>query len=117
MKTDLTIRHAQKTQPWTVPYAWDKTPLVGFEGRELSGRHALFHAQKSLGKIAAVYEAVDHRSLGNCPKDAEIEVIQNMSADLLTVALRYANLYGFDLQSVLVRRVAEKNGETYQDEQ
>lgn len=104
---ELTINYAQTNQPWTVPYsygvwqAWDN--LVP----HILASHSVLHAAKSLGKLAAVFEELDHRN-ESIDKD-QIEVIKNMSADLLTVALRFAHLYKFDLATELVKRVEEKN--------
>jgi hypothetical protein len=42
--------------------------------------------------------------------DAAIRRVKDMSADLVTVAMRFANLYGFDLESALLNRVKAKNG-------
>ena len=107
----LTIRHAQKKQPWTVPYsaAFDAQRS---EMPHLSATHTVLHAAKSIGKIAAVFEDLDH-SGHLCPSPEQGLVIENMAADLMTAALRFANLYNFDLALVLSRRVKEKNGVGY----
>ena len=42
--------------------------------------------------------------------DEELMTIKAMSADLVTAALRLANLFQFDLDSELCERVKEKNG-------
>lgn len=75
------------------------------------GTHTVLHAIKSLGKIAAVYEVRDHEDVV-VPTivEADRTAIRAMAADLLTAALRFANLEGFDLADALVERVAEKNG-------
>jgi NTP pyrophosphatase (non-canonical NTP hydrolase) len=69
-----------------------------------------------VGKIAAVFEALDHsRDVGEAGKSEpitpeQVQTLRAMSADLLTAALRFANLYGFDLAEALIERVKEKNG-------
>ena len=111
----LTIREAQRVQPWTVPYA---------EGLEQARRHLMphalashcvLHAAKTVGKLAAVFEALDHPAPGSTwahsrPTDAQMATIRAMSADLMTEAMRFANLFGFDLATELLARQAEKNG-------
>ncbi len=125
----LTIKQAQQNQPWTVPYSrgvddaahgqlsnptntTDRdSPLVP----HILGSHCVLHAAKSLGKIAAVYEARDHDGAPACDvgeaqeRDRRAE-IRKMAADLMTAALRFANLERFDLAEALVERVKEKNG-------
>lgn len=113
---DLTIRHAQRHQPWTVPYAAG----IDVASRELVphilASHTTLHAMKSVGKLATVFEALDHsRDVGvegtsERMTAAQLETVKAMSADLMTAALRFANLYSFDLASVLVERIREKNG-------
>lgn len=64
----LTIGQAQKNQPWAVPYSAgvqaaadgnDAPPFTLVP--HILGSHTVLHAIESLGKIAAVYEARDHR--------------------------------------------------------
>ena len=112
----LTINHAQNNQPWTVPYSAG----IDIASRELVphilASHITMHAMKSVGKLATVFEALDHsRDVGEEGKsepitDEQISTIKNMSADLLTAAMRFANLYNFDLATILVERIKEKNG-------
>lgn len=107
---ELTIRHAQTHQPWTVPYSAGVDMAHG-SGKGLVphilGSHCVLHAVKSVGKIAALFELLDHT--GDVPLGGEVELLAAMSADLVTAALRFANLYGFDLASVLCERIKEKN--------
>jgi len=123
----LTIHQAQQNQPWTVPYsagvrvAAEGGYLDALENRghpalvpHILGSHCVLHAAKSIGKIAAVYEARDHDN-GNLQEWAGLRIehkaqIRKMAADLMTAALRFANLEGFDLAEALVERVKEKNG-------
>lgn len=77
---DQLIAHAlgvaQAAQPWTVPYSArireasgesnlndlnDTPPAVPY----ILGTHTVLHAAKSVGKIAAVYEARDHDDGGS----------------------------------------------------
>lgn len=124
----LTIKQAQEKQPWTVPYSegvQDAAHPLKFPDHEhdergvphILGTHCVLHAVKSLGKIAAVYEARDHEDGatrgGDTPGMRELNrraEIRKMAADLMTAALRFANLEGFDLAEALVERVKEKNG-------
>ncbi len=122
----LTIKQAQQNQPWAVPYsegvqnaadscARDGRHMPGSGVPHILGSHCVLHAIKSLGKIAEVYEARDHFDAPPNPahnpalKD-ERALIRAAAADLVTAALRFANLEGFDLAEALVERVKEKNG-------
>lgn len=128
----LTIYHAQTHQTWTVPYSG------GVQSAERScmvphilGSHCVLHAAKSIGKIASVYEKLDHennmlsmRAVGQTFNfttgettdvrlltNEQLSTLRAMAADLMTVALRLANLHGFDLAEALCERVEEKNGQ------
>lgn len=104
---ELTIEYAQKNQPWTVPYSsgvnWAACEAVP----HIHGTHTILHAAKTVGKLATVFEMLDHR--GEPISDSNKVFIAEMTADLVTAALRLANLYEFDLATVFVRRVEEKN--------
>lgn len=124
---DLTIRFAQTNQPWTQPYSDNfEAAASGTDDSEghgipellphLYGSHAALHAMKSLGKIATVYEWRDHND--DDPESgrnyAGLRVqhksdIRACAADLVTAALRLANLEHFDLAEALIERVREKN--------
>lgn len=112
----LTIRHAQLKQPWTVPYAAGIDIASQKLVPHILASHTVLHATKSVGKMAAVFEALDHsRSTGvegeSEPMTPEhLATVKAMSADLLTAALRFANLYSFDIATVLLERIKEKNG-------
>lgn len=76
--------------------------------------HCALHVAKTAGKLAAVFEAMDHPVSGSdygpsLPTDAQLQTIKDMAADLFTEALRFANLYRFDLAAEHARRVDEKN--------
>jgi hypothetical protein len=122
----LTISQVQQNQPWTVPYSAGVREAAGESNLNdlnstppavphILGSHTVLHAAKSLGKIAAVYEARDHDDFASNSAERAFEAdrkaeIRKMAADLLTAALRFANLEGFDLAEALVERVVEKNG-------
>ena len=105
---DLTIRYAQHNQPWTVPYSAE-LEASRRAMPHLYGSHVTLHAMKSLGKVATVFEKLDHTGAAELDEH-QLAVIRSMSADLMTTALRLANLYGFELDSALCERVEEKNG-------
>lgn len=104
----LTFRQAQANQPWTVPYSPQVAEASETTVPHILGSHCVLHAAKSLGKIAAVYEMLDHA--GKPLSDKDRSAIAAATADLATAAIRFANLHGFDLATVLVERVREKNG-------
>ncbi|SRR5258708_4887589 len=107
MRTEeLTIFQAQTEQPWTVPYGENKWWVVNNEGRL---KHCLAHAQKSLGKIAAVIEQLDHENR-QWLLDAEEDIVGDMAADLLSVALQIGTVVSRSIAHALVRRVIQKNG-------
>lgn len=106
---DLTIAAAQVGQPWTVPYSDGVEAARRGSVPHLLATHDVLHAMKSLGKLAAVFEALDH-SGAPAPDAAQLQTVKDMAADLLTAALRLANLYSFSLADELERRVLEKNG-------
>lgn len=109
MTTDeLTIRYAQAKQPWTVPYSEGVARAEDEMVPHILGSHCALHAAKSVGKIAALFESCDHTGVDLTP--AQAAELGDMAADLMTAALRFANLYGFDLAGALVERVEEKNG-------
>ncbi len=106
----MNLRDMQQSQPWTVPYSVRFHESADY-GRlpHLYATHAVLHAVKTAGKLAGVFEALDHRETP-LPTVEETELIQNMAADLVTAAMRLANLYEFDLETVLGNRVLQKNG-------
>ena len=109
---DLTIHHAQAHQPWTVLYSKGVQDAERFGVAHILSSHAILHAAKTVGKLASVFEALDHSGDGI---DAyQLDLIETMAADLVTVGLRLGNLHGFDLATVLIDRVKEKNGVGYE---
>lgn len=105
--SELTILFAQVNQPWVVPYSTEFGTCLCLMPH-LYGTHTVLHAAKSVGKLAAVFEEIDHT--GEPPTPAQIEIVRQKCADLFTTCLRLANLYKFDLAAALVERVEEKNG-------
>lgn len=102
--SQLTIRFAQVNQPWTVPYSGGVLIASDAHVPHILESHAVLHAAKSVGKLAAVFEGADHG------RPVDVGLISDMAADLVTAALRLANLCDFDLATALVERVQEKNG-------
>ncbi len=105
---DLTIKFAQKNQPWTVPYSDGVMIASSGDVPHILASHTVLHAMKSVGKLATVFEALDHTPTTITRE--QIDTVKAMAADLLTASLRLANLYGFDLADELELRVREKNG-------
>lgn len=108
LPAELSIRFAQQNQPWTVKYS--DGVMATHNSKQIPhvlASHAVLHAAKSVGKLAGVFEAADHS--GEVSPLA-VPTVKAMAADLVTAALRLANLYGFDLATELVERVTEKNG-------
>jgi hypothetical protein len=103
----LTFDRAQDGQPWTVPYSDGVVVASGSLVHHILGSHAVLHASKTVGKLAAVFEVLDHRPVLTAQQG---QTIRDMAADLVSAALRLANLYGFRLADELERRVEEKNG-------
>lgn len=103
---DLSIMRAQCEQPWTVPYGRAKWWVTNDEGRL---KHCLAHAQKTLGKIADVIEHLDHSDQGWLT-DQQADLVGDMAADLVSIALQIGTTVSRSVAHALVRRVAEKNG-------
>lgn len=106
----LTISHAQYQQPWTVPYSAPFRSALKLTPH-LMGAHAVLHAQKSVGALAAVFEDLDHS--GQDISLEQREELAGKAADLVTAALRLGNLFGFSVARSLVERVEVKNGIDY----
>lgn len=112
--TELTIDWAQQNQPWTVPYSSGVQYSSRHDVPHILASHDVLHAIKTLGKLASVFEALDHSDQRE-PDDGQLDTIKDMSADLVTAALRLGNLYQFSVAEQLIARVKEKNGVTYPD--
>jgi len=105
----LTIRHAQIHQPWVIPYSANILMAEETTVPNILSTHAVLHAMKSVGKLASLFESLDHRDSPNLRPEDNV-LLKSMSADLFTIALRLANLHGFDLAEVLCERIKDKNG-------
>lgn len=126
----LTIEEAQANHPWNtlnegygaVPYSEGvrraETMPAGVP--HIQGSHAVLHAMKSVGKLAAVFESLDHEDIAPAAlafnhgkfglSDEQRTTVKAMAADLVTAALRLAHLYEFNLSREVERRTEEKNG-------
>lgn len=107
MQESKLFRDYQTNQPWTVPYSLGVIKASQEGVPHILGSHDVLHMAKTVGKIAAVFEKLDHT--GCEISQEQVNVLKDMAADLVTEALRIANLYGFDLEVELRRRVGEKN--------
>lgn len=105
----ITLFRAQCEQPWTVPYGENKWWVTNNEGRL---KHCLAHAQKSLGKIAAIVERLDHVNQ-QWLSDAECDEVGDMAADLVSVALQIGTTVSKSIAHALARRVIAKNGKLF----
>lgn len=112
---NFTLQEVQQIQPWTVPYEAGIDKASKEFVPHILGTHMVVHAMKTIGKIATIFEELDHSRNISIEGKSEImtsdqlQTLKNQSADLVTAALRFANLYQFDLGDVLVERVNEKN--------
>ncbi len=104
---ELTISHAQTYQPWMVPYS-EGVLLAEIDVPHILASHTVLHAAKTVGKLAAVFEKMDHT--GEVASLEDLKVIGEMSADLVTGAMRLCNLYQIDIACVFCERIKEKNG-------
>lgn len=108
----LTIHHAQAHQPWTVPYSEGVLHASESGVPHILSTHDVLHAMKSLGKLATVFERLDHAEGGKIPPDEAYQAkvtVRAMAADLVTAALRLGNLWDFSVAEALVERVKDKN--------
>lgn len=110
----LSLQHLQDTQPWVIPYSDAMNRAVDADRGlgHLQGAHAVLHAQKTVGQLAAVFESLDHSGAPIEAVPGAVDTVRDKAADLVTAAMRLANLYGFDLAQAVVERSEEKNGVT-----
>lgn len=99
----IDVRFLQFNLPWTVPYSEE------FAGARtaiphIDGVHAAMHAAKSVGKLCAAFEKADHGEI------VDEKEVRKGAAELMIVALRFANLYNFLLDEEVMDRLEEKNG-------
>lgn len=110
----VTLSFLVATQPWQVPYSTALNQAVDQDRGlgHLMGSHITLHAAKTVGQIAAVFEQLDHTGAPIDSHHPGWQVLRDKAADLVTAAMRLANLYGFDLARAVVERSEEKNGVT-----
>lgn len=111
----VALAHLVATQPWKVPYSAPFNAAVDADAGlgHLMGTHITLHASKTIGQIAAVFENLDHS--GQQISSRQVQTLADKAADLVTAAMRLANLYAFDLAQAVVERSEEKNGVTLPD--
>lgn len=104
----LTLREIQLTLPWTVKYSCD------YRANPQSHKdftHAILHAQKALGKLAAAADDMDHARDAATDMDS-MSKLGDYMADLVLCALRMANTVpstSIDIHGRLLARIADKN--------
>lgn len=113
------LKSMQINQPWNNDYA-NGVLLAEKHGDvpHILGSHNALHVAKTAGKLCAVFEVQDHplNETGFGPSklmDGGLQTVKDMAADLVAEALRFANLYHFDLETECQRRAIEKNGVGY----
>jgi len=109
----MNLRDLQAQLPWTIPYSGDfRRSQCAEYHRHLI--HDVLHVQKSLGKIAAMAEQIDHTG-GPLHSHTrfERERLATEVVDLVICALHIAktNPWGeFDLQSAVLAALDRRNG-------
>lgn len=102
----MNLKDIQVQLPWTVRYSQD------FRMNPQSHKdftHAILHAQKALGKLAALADDMDHDK--NLADNISPEFGKYI-ADLVVCALRMANEFPsqkIDLQYEVIKRIETKN--------
>jgi hypothetical protein len=109
----VNIRDLQAQLPWTIPYSADFRHSQSDEGhRHLI--HDVLHTMKSLGKIAAVCERIDHQGpVLHSNTDPERAALAAEAVDLVICALHIAktNPFGpFDLEAAVLAALDRRNG-------
>ena len=107
----FSLKYLQENLPWTVPYSrnFEASKVAGERHRHLM--HDLMHVAKSYGWLADVAERCDHGTalISDVLGREDIEKIARKTADFVICALHIAKVYGFDLESVVVQKLEEKN--------
>lgn len=105
----VTLSHLVETQPWKLPYnpAFNQATRDDRGLGHLMGTHMTLHLSKTVGQIATIFEALDHS--GKMVDGEQVKKLADLSADLVTGAMRYANLYNFNLAESVVCRSEDKN--------
>lgn len=104
-RNGLSLNHIQKHLPWTLPYTTAFQASNNGEGHRFL-MHDIMHVQKSLGKIAAMAERIDHGK-----PESGLALADNV-ADLVICALHIANTnpFGrFDLGAIVVKKLEDRN--------
>ncbi len=70
--------------------------------------HAILHAVKAAGKLAAIIDEEGHNSI-SIEESGVLQ--QKYAADLVISAIRLADVCGFDLESSVRFRQSQKNGQ------
>lgn len=109
MSLDVSLRWTQENLPWTIPYSkeFNKASTQSMLPH-LDMQHAMIHVLKSMGKLAARFDQMDHGT--NLTSDGED--VPNIVADLVVCALRMANTspWGrFDLADAVRERLEKRN--------
>lgn len=86
-----------KNTPWTRPSEDDQR------------LHAILHAVKAAGKLASILEAEGH---GGRAEEPSAKDQPKYCADLVISAIRIADVVGFDLESAVLERQAQRNTNT-----
>lgn len=68
--------------------------------------HAILHAVKAAGKLAAILEAEGH---GGRPDEPTVLDEPKYAADLVISAIRLADVQGFDLEAAVKMRQLQRN--------
>lgn len=104
----LTLRVLQHQLPWAIPYSPEFRASQQVE-RHRHLMHDLLHVYKSLGRIAAMAEKIDHAK----EPGLDTEALAQETADLVICALHIANtnpLGVFDLQHAVLASLDRRNG-------
>jgi hypothetical protein len=115
----MSIRDLQAALPWVLPYTEQFRLSQEAEGHR-NLMHDVMHVQKSLGKIAAMAEKIDHSPRAfDESAIAPREQLAREVADLVICALHMAktNPFGaFDLESVVLQMLVRRNGSKWLSE-
>jgi hypothetical protein len=104
----MKISELQERQPWVIPYSPEFIDSQRREGHRYL-THDLLHVYKSLGKIAALAERIDH---GREP-NMTVDELAGEVADLVICALHIASnnpLGAFSLQGAVLTAIDRRNG-------
>lgn len=100
----MTLKELQETMPWVANYHPD---FVASQMTHKNFGHALLHAQKACGKLAAVINDAEHQGSNFNPEE-----VDRFIADLVVCALRMASTIPgrhLDLEAEVVARIKRNN--------